>query len=355
MTMTDVGGPAPSGSADTLGRPDPRRRVSERRDTAVRVGVAVAGLVPGVALVALAVVLLVEAWPSIVFNGVDFFGSPVFSTGSAYATDTVTRNGYQAVSGSSFGILALLVGTVLSSAIAVVVAVPIAVGGAILLAERVPARLQGPLGVFLELLAGIPSVVFGLWGIATFGPALARYVYYPIASLGLPWLSRGVAATGQGLLTSSLVLAVMIVPIIAATTRELVRSVPATTREAASGLGLTASESVRVVTWPFVRSGVLAAALLGLGRALGETIAVLLISGFNLNGFPASLFAPFATMAASIAAFLDSALQDPTGMAVSALAEIGLVLLIVTVASNFAGRAIVRRSVSGGLPVGRGI
>ena len=333
-----------------------RRRLAARRwDTTARVGLAIAGLIPGLALVFLAYELLVEAYPSIVFNGASFFTSNVFSTGSAYTTETVTRHGFQAVAGARYGILSLLSGTVISSLVAVVVALPISVAGAILLVERIPRRLQGPLGVFLELLAGIPSVVFGLWGIVTFGPLLAREVYQPVSSLGIPWLSGGVAATGQGLLTASVVLAVMIIPIIASTTRELTRSIPATTKEGAVALGLTGSESVRAVTWPFIRTGVLAAALLGLGRALGETIAVVLISGYNLNGYPSSLFATFTTMAATITGLLDSALQDPTGMAEHALAEVGLVLLVVTAVTNFAGRLITSRLAGPGLPVGRGI
>lgn len=307
------------------------------------------------ALVFLAYELIRQAYPSILFNGTSFFTTKVFSPGSAYATGVEVHNGYKAVKGAHFGILTLMWGTLVSSLIALAIAVPVSVGGAILLVERLPRRLQGPLGVFLELLAGIPSVVFGLWGLATLGPVLARDVYKPVASLGIPWFDRAIAPTGQGLLTASLVLCVMIIPIIAATTRELIRSVPQTTREGAVALGLTRSESVRLVTVPFIRTGVLAAALLGWGRALGETIAVLLISGYNLNGYPQSIFAAFTTMAATIAGFLDGAIQDPTGMAVHALAEVGLVLLFVTVVTNFAGRLITRRLATPGLPIGRGV
>ena len=329
--------------------------MGRRSDTAARVGLAVAGFVPGLALAFLAYELIRQAYPSIAFSGTRFFTTKVFSAGSAYATGVEVHNGYKAVHGARFGILPLIAGTMMSSLIALVMAVPISVGGAIMLVERLPRRLQGPLGVFLELLAGIPSVVFGLWGITTLGPALARDIYRPVASLGIPWFDSGIASTGQGLLTASLVLCVMIIPIIASTTRELIRSVPQTTREGALALGLTRSESVRLVTVPFVRTGVLAAALLGWGRALGETIAVLLISGDILDKYPHSIFDSFSTMAATIAGLLDGAIQDPTGMAVHALAEIGLVLLAVTLLTNFAGRLITRRLATPGLPIGRGV
>lgn len=316
---------------------------------------AIAGFVPGLILAFLAFELIKQAYPSIGFNGTSFFTTKLFSPGSAYATGVVVHHGYPAQRGAHFGILPLLWGTLISSIIALIIAVPVSVGGAIFLVDRLPGRLQGPFGIFLELLAGIPSVVFGLWGFVTFGPLLARDVYKPISSLGIPWLTGAIAPTGQGLLTASLVLCVMIIPIVASTTRELIRTVPQTSKEGAIALGLTRSEAVRLVTLPSVRTGVLAASLLGWGRALGETIAVLLISGYNLNGYPQSIFGTFTTMAATIAGFLDSAIQDPTGMAVHALAEVGLVLLLVTLVTNFAGRMITRRLGGIGLPVGRGI
>lgn len=353
--MTTTTAPGAAATPLTGRHPAGARRASARWDAICRVGLAIAGFVPGMVLAFLAYELVRQAYPSIVFNGTRFFTTNVFSPGSAYATGVEHRHGYTAVLGAHFGIANMLFGTVASSLIALVIAVPVSVGGAILLVERLPRRLQSPLGIFLELLAGIPSVVFGFWGVETFGPVLARDIYKPVASLGIPWLKGPVAANGQGLLTASLVLAVMIVPIIAATTRELVRSVPQTAREGALAMGLTRSEGVRLVTMPMVRSGVVAASLLGWGRALGETIAVLLISGYNLTAFPHSLFGTFTTMAATIAGFLDSAVQDPTGMAVHALAQVGLVLLVLTIITNFAGRFITRRFTGGALPVGRGV
>ena len=305
-------------------------------------GLAVAAFIPGVALACLAAEMIWQAYPSIRDNGTSFFTGHVFAISSGYSGT------------ASFGILPLLWGTLISSLIALAIALPVAVGGAILLVERIPKRLQGPLSVFLELLAGIPSVVFGLWGVFTFGPLLSRDIYKPISKLGLPWLSSGVTPNGSGMLTASLVLCVMIIPIIASTTRELLRSVPQTSKEGAVALGLNGSEAVRVVTLPFVRTGVIAAAFLGWGRALGETIAVLLISNNNANGYPHSIFAGFTTMAATIAQDLDTALTVPA--ALHALAEVGLVLLAVTLITNFIGRLIAQRFGGGaGLPVGRGV
>ena len=331
-----------------------RRSELTRRDVLVSTALSGAAVVPTAALVFLAYEMIKSAYPAVVYNGWRFFTTKTFTMGNLYATSVTVHHGYKAAHGASYGVLPLLFGTVVSSLIALLVAVPIAVGGAILLAERVPTRLQGPLGVFLELLAGIPSVVFGLWGIYTLGPLLSRTLFKWIAALHIPWL-KGPTGAGQGLLTSSLVLAVMILPIIASTTRELVRSVPPLSKEGAVALGMTSSETVRVVTIPYIRTGILAASILGLARALGETIAVLIISGNALNIYPHSIFAPFSTMAATIAAFLDGALTDSTGMALHALAEVGLVLLAVTLLANLGGRLITNRFGGVTLPIGRGV
>lgn len=334
-------------------RPRAALRLFDRFDP-TRLLLGLAALVPVAALGVLSVTMVTEAYPAIVFNGWGFLTTKTFTMGNLYGTATQVRHGFAAPAGAHYGVLPFLVGTVVSSVLALLVAVPVAVGGAILLAERLPVRLQAPLGIVLELLAGIPSVIFGLWGVYTFGPLLTRTVDRWVAAAGLPWLS-GPVGSGQGLLTASLVLAVMVVPIIASITRELVRSVPRLSKEGALALGLTGSETVRVVTVPFIRNGILAASILGLARALGETIAVLIISGNALNIYPHSIFAPFSTMASTIAAILDGALTDSTGMALHALAEVGLVLLLITLVTNLAGRLLTRRFSGAGLPVGRGV
>lgn len=344
------------GSTDTSTLSARGRRRSEltARDRVVRGILLVAAVLPTAALIFIAVRMFTSAWPAIVFNGWRFFTGRQFTLGNTYGTTFEVRHGYKALHGASFGVGPLLFGTLVSSLIALLLAVPVAVLGAIVLVEKMPARLQGSLGIFLELLAGIPSVIFGLWGLYTFGPLLSRTVDKWIAWFGIPWLS-GPTRTGQGVLSASVVLAVMIVPIIASITRELVRSVPPLSKEGAAALGLTTSETVRIVTLPYIKTGIIAAAILGWARALGETIAVLIISGNAVNTYPHSIFDGFTTMAATIAAFLDSALTDPTQMGVHSLAEVGLILLAVTLLTNFGGRLVARRFSDAGLPVGRGV
>lgn len=328
------------------------RRGNER---VLRAIMLVLAILPTAALVFLAYELIKTAYPAIVFNGWSFFTTKTFTLGNLYGGAPQMRHGYPAPQGASYGVLPLLVGTLASSGIAVVLAVPAGVGAALVLAEKTPRVLQGPLGIVLDLLAGIPSVIFGLWGIYTFGPLMSRTVYRWIAALHIPFFD-GRTGAGEGLLTASLVLAVMIVPIITAITRELIRSVPVINKEGAVAMGLTASETAHTVTLPFIRKGIIAAAILGLARALGETIAVLIISGNALNIYPHSIYDPFSTMASTIAAILDGALTDSTGMAIHSLAEVGLVLMVLTLIANLGGRLITRRLGSGAsLPVGRGV
>ncbi|MBO0704894.1 MAG: phosphate ABC transporter permease subunit PstC [Candidatus Dormibacteraeota bacterium] len=316
----------------------------------------VAAFVPLGFLAVLAGVMIVNAWPAIIFNGTNFFTGHVFTLGNLYGGTPTVHNGISAPHNAQYGMAAIIGGTLLTSIIALAFAIPIAVGGVLVLVERIPRQLQGVLGVFLELLAGIPSVVYGLWGLITFGPLLAHHVY-PVLAAVLGWIPafRGPVGSGQGLLTAGLILSLMIIPVIAATTRELLRTVPVLHKEGALAMGMTRYETVRVVTLPFVRSGIMAASLLGWARALGETIAVLMVSGNALNIFPYNIYAPVSTIAATIAATLDAALTDATGVAVQALAEAGLVLLAITLATNWAGRVIIRRTSRAALPVGRGL
>ena len=174
-----------------------------------------------------------------------------------------------------------------SSLIALVIALPLSIGAAFALTERLPGWISRPLGFTIEILAGIPSVVIGLWGILTFGPWLAKHVYPIIAdhAPNVPVLRyfRNPVGSGEGLLSAGLVLALMIVPIITSTTRDLFQQVPPLPKEGASALGMTDWEVANKVTLPWVRSGIIGATVLGLGRALGETIAVAMIGGAVLH------------------------------------------------------------------------
>lgn len=315
-----------------------------------------AAFVPLLALGAMVAVLLVEALPAIRFNGWGFLTGSVWSTGSLYGS--VLHNGGVAhLAGARYGALPLVLGTLMSTAIAVVVAVPIAVGAAVAVVERLPRRLAAAFGLFLEILAGIPSVVIGLWGVLVFGPILSNDVYPALGHLpNVPVLNifRGPPGHGEGLLTAGLVLGIMIIPIVAATTRDLLRQVPVEAKEGAEALGMTRREVFNNVQLRWVRTGIIGAAVLGVGRALGETIAVAMVSGSQIQ-VPHDIYDTMTTIAATIVSQLDAALTDPSHLAVKALAEAALVLLLITLIVNVAARLLVRRAARGvALPVGAG-
>ncbi|MHB8329505.1 MAG: phosphate ABC transporter permease subunit PstC [Acidimicrobiales bacterium] len=302
--------------------------------------------------------LLIKAYPAIRVNGLGFFTHDAWRPGNFYG-DLVASGGVRHPPGVSYGALPLITGTLESALIAVVLAVPTAIGTALIIVEKLPARLSSAVGFCLELLAGVPSVVYGLWGALTLGPFLARDVSPLVADHvpDVPVLSffRGPTGQGEGLFTSGVVLAVMILPIIAATTRDLLRQVPRAPIEGAQALGMTDSEVVRAVTLPWVRSGVIGACVLGLARALGETMAVAIVSGTVLGANARSFYQTMTTIAATIVSQLDSALTDASGFAVRTLAEAGLVLLVITVLVNVAARMLIRRVSTAALPVGRGV
>lgn len=317
-----------------------------------------AAVVPVIALVCIVAVLAVKAWPAIKVNGWGFVTRTSWVPGSEYASP-VRRDGVLVPAGASYGALPLIVGTVASSAIAMIFAVPVSVGAALAVVEKLPRRISNAVGMFLEVLAGIPSVVFGLWGALTFGPILARDVAPIIAKHmpDVPVLSffGGSTGYGEGLLTSGLVLGVMIIPIVAATTRDLLRSVPRLPKEGALALGMTDFEVARKVSLPWVRAGIIGASVLGLARALGETMAVAMVSGAVTGTMPKNLYTPIGTIAATIVSQLDGALTDGTGFAVRTLAEFALVLAVITLITNVAARLLVRRVAGTALPVGRGV
>ena len=360
--MASVGGVAGSipatPQAESIGKPPLPRRVSDffrrNEEHAWRGTAWVAVMLPLAALVFAVTVLAVKAYPAIRVNGWYFLYGRNWTYGNGYGA-VVHTDGVAHPMGAQFGAWAILWGTLVSSLIALVIALPLSLGAAFALTERMPGWISRPLGFTIEILAGIPSVVLGLWGILTFGPWLAKYVYPIIANNApdVPVLRyfRNPVGSGEGLLTAGIVLALMIVPIITSTTRDLFQQVPPLPKEGASALGMTDWEVASKVTLPWVRSGIIGATVLGLGRALGETIAVAMIGGAALR-IPVNIYGPFTTVAATILTQLDGALTDGTGFAVATLAELALVLAVISVGVNLIGRLIITRTGRVGAPVG---
>ncbi|TIP53762.1 MAG: phosphate ABC transporter permease subunit PstC [Mesorhizobium sp.] len=220
----------------------------------------------------------------------------------------------------NFGALAPIYGTIVTSAIAIIIAVPIGIGIAVFLTELCPRPLRRPIGIAVELLAGIPSIIYGIWGLFVFAPFLQTTIQPFIIWLfkGIPGLNSLFAGPpyGIGLLTSSLILAIMVLPFITSITKDVFDTVPAVLKESAYGIGCTTWEVTRRVTIPYTRVGIMGGVMLGLGRALGETMAVTFVIG-NAHRISASLFAPGTTEA-------DGAIYT------SSLVALGLILFIIT-------------------------
>ncbi|HEX6650948.1 MAG TPA: phosphate ABC transporter permease subunit PstC [Pyrinomonadaceae bacterium] len=235
-----------------------------------------------------------------------------------------------------FGALPFVYGTVVSSLIALLISVPFSLGIAIFLVEQAPHFIARPVGFLVELLAAIPSVVYGLWGIFVLAPVLRQYVEPALAKL-LGWLPlfQG-SITGLGLLTGGIILAIMVTPIISAVVRDVLSAVPGTQREAALALGATKWEMIRVVLVNGA-PGIAGAIILGLGRALGETMAVTMVIG-NRPQISASLFEPSYTIASAIANEFTEATGD---LYLSSLVELGLILFFVTFIVNGIARILV--------------
>src|SRR5215470_14278605 len=248
----------------------------------------------------------------------------------------------------SFGALPFIYGTLVSSAVALLIAVPLSLGAAIYLAELAPFWIRPPIAFLIEMLAAVPSVVYGLWAIFVLVPWLRTWVQPGLGRwLGFLPLFQG-PAYGVGMLAAGLILAIMVVPYITSVSREVLLAVPNAQREAALGIGATRWEATRMAVLRYGRSGLVGAILLGLGRALGETMAVTMVIG-NRPEIALSLFAPGYTMASVIANEFTEATSD---LYLAALIEIGLLLFLVTIAVNALARLLVW-SVGGAVKVVR--
>jgi phosphate transport system permease protein len=246
-----------------------------------------------------------------------------------------------------FGALPLIFGTLVSSALALLIAIPLSLGVAIFLTEFAPRWMRQPIAFLLQLLAAIPSVVYGLWGIFVLIPLLRTTLFPFLRSVFgfLPFFQGPIY--GPSMLTASIILAIMIMPFIMSVSREVLLAVPDSQRQAALALGATRWEAVITAVVPYARSGIMGAIILGLGRALGETMAVTMLIG-NRHEIASSLFAPGYTMASAIANEFTEAVGD---MHLSALAYVAFVLFIVTVLVNAAARLLIWR-VSKGAAIG---
>lgn len=264
------------------------------------------------ALVGIIVSLFINAWPTFHKFGVRFVWYVEWD-----------------IINEEFGAAIAIVGTVLSAGLALLIAVPLAFGIALFLTETCPVWLRRPLGTAVELLAAVPSIIYGMFGLFVFAPIFADYLQIPLQSLlgQMPligWLFGG-ATTGLGILAAGVVLAFMVLPFIAAVMRDVFEIVPPILRESAYGIGCTTWEVVRKVVLPYTQKGVIGGVMLGLGRALGETMAVTFVIG-NANRMPGSLFSP----GTSIASTLANEFAEAADLHLSTLFALGFLLFVIT-------------------------
>jgi phosphate transport system permease protein len=294
---------------------------------------AAAGSTIVIAIALIATFLLIRAVPSLRANHANFFTSAEFNTSDPAKL--------------AFGIRDLFMVTVLSSLSALVLAVPVAVGIAVFLTQYAPARLARPFGAIVDLLAAVPSIIFGLWGIFVLAPQLEPLTKFLNRNLGWLFLFKegNVSLAGGGtIFTAGVVLSAMILPIVTSVSREVFRQTPRMHKEAAQALGATKWEVVRMTVLPYGRSGVIAASMLGLGRALGETVAVLIILRSAAHAGHWSLFDGGYTFASKIASAASEFSEPlPTGAYISA----GFALFVLTFIVNAAARAVAGGKVNG--------
>ena len=258
----------------------------------------------------------------------------------------ITQSDWNAVEGrESFGAFPYIIGTLLSSAIAMAIGVPISLAIAVFISEIAPPRIGIPLSFITELLAAVPSIIYGLWALFVFRFWVRDLIEKPLYDAfhgSLPFFAK--TPFGLDIFTAGIVLAIMIIPIISSICREVMRVVPDSQREAAYSLGATRWETVRVAVFPYVKSGLVGASMLGLGRAVGETILVTMVIGnvIGPSAIPTSFFSQGQTLSSLIANEFNEASSD---LHLSALIALGTILLILTMGINIAARLLVRKKV----------
>ena len=265
-----------------------------------------------VALLGIIISLFINAWPTFQRFGFNFLWHVEWD-----------------IIKGDFGAAIAIVGTVASASIALLIAVPLAFGVAVFLTETCPTWLRRPLGTAIELLAAVPSIIYGMFGLFVFAPLFADHLQVPLQKIlgGMPLVGSlfGGATNGMGILAAGIVLAFMVLPFVAAVMRDVFEITPAILRESAYGLGCTTWEVVRQVVLPYTQKGVIGGIMLGLGRALGETMAVTFVIG-NANRMPTSLFSP----GTSIASVLANEFGEAEGLHFSTLFALGFLLFVIT-------------------------
>jgi len=276
-------------------------------------------------LAGLLVILNIDAWPAVQKFGLSFLTS--------ISWDPVKEE---------FGALPAIYGTLLSSLIGLIIAVPVSIGSAVFLSELAPEWLRRPCSFLIEMLAAIPSVIIGLWGLFVMVPFIRDPIEKWLGNnLGFLPLFQG-PPFGVGFLSAGIILAIMVIPIITAVSRDVMRAVPLTQREAMLALGATHWEMITRAVLPYCRSGLIGAVILGLGRALGETMAVTMVIGNSYNLTP-SLFSPGVTIASKVASEFSEASGD---LYIGSLIELALVLFGITLLVNIIARLLVWRSIT---------
>jgi len=257
-----------------------------------------------------------------------------------------TNTDWNAVYGrDAFGALPYITGTLVTATIAMTMGVPVSIGIAVFLSDIAPSKLSTPLSFVIELLAAVPSIVYGLWALFVFRFWIVGIIERPLYNAfggSIPFFAK--TPFGLDVFTAGVVLAIMIIPIISSISRELLKAVPNTQREAAYSLGATRWETLRIAVFPYVKSGLFGAAFLGLGRAVGETILVTMVIGnaVGINAIPTSLFSQSQTLSSVIANEFNEAASS---LHLSALIGLGAVLFILTMAINIGGQLLVSRIV----------
>ena len=315
-----------------------RRARPRLSDSLFGTGVRLTGGIALVVLGGMIVFLVLQALPAMQHYG--FFS---FVTSERWAPSEATATSTHP---NPYGILQFVYGTMLTSFIGMLIAIPVAVGAALVIVEVAPARLRTPLSYMVDLLAAVPSVVYGFWGLLALIPAIRPVVDFLASTLGtVPVIGAAFGGPffGVSYFAAGLVLAIMVLPIITAVCREVFRSTPRGEKEAALALGATRWEMIRLAVLPRARSGIVGASLIGLGRALGETIAVTMVIGNAVLHINASIFSQGATMSSVIANEFTEATEP---LHLPALFVVAFWLLIVALVVNVIARFVVRRGVA---------